>query len=207
MQEVPHGVGWLWSIFGLLKDDMKRLLTAAILVGISLSERLWFDLGPNVELVTITSLIAAVYLGRSYSVAVPLVSLAISDYYLGNTKIFIFTWSAFIMIGLGAVILRQFKSSSFRLSFAGGLYAALGSLFFFFWTNFGVWLLTTMYPKTFTGLMQSYYMGLPFLRWSVVSNLIIAPVGFLSFGVALVGLNWLSRVVASREFGLRELFS
>ena len=46
------------------------------------------------------------------------------------------------------------------------------SVCFFIVTNFGVWALSTMYEKSYAGLLQSYMMGLPFFHNTVLSTLI-----------------------------------
>ena len=60
----------------------------------------------------------------------------------------------------------------------------LGSLFFFLLTNAAVWLFGTMYAPNFAGLMQSYFMALPFFRNSLLGDLFY--VGVLVGGMELV---------------------
>ena len=50
-----------------------------------------------------------------------------------------------------------------------------GSLWFFAWTNFGVWLMDGLYPSTLDGLLASYVAGLPFLRTMLLGNLVLVP--------------------------------
>lgn len=54
------------------------------------------------------------------------------------------------------------------------------SLWFYLWTNFGVWLLDSwgMYPKTLAGLLESYWYGLPFLKLNLLGNFIFVPLSF-----------------------------
>lgn len=92
---------------------MKRLSLSLILVFAAVVERLWWDLGPNVELIMTVSVLASIYLGKNWGVAVALVSLAISDLVLGNTMIMIFTWSGFALIALFGTIIKR------RVSVAG----------------------------------------------------------------------------------------
>lgn len=155
----------------------QKVVITLLLIGVALSERLIFDLGPNIELVTTTSLLAAVYLGFPYCLLVPLVSLAISDTFIGNTNIFLFTWSAYVILGAVALLLRRFSSQSAKLIVSSSLFTLPSSIFFYLWTNFGVWL-QGWYPPTFSGLMQSYLMGIPFLKLNLVGNLILVPTIF-----------------------------
>jgi hypothetical protein len=51
----------------------------------------------------------------------------------------------------------------------------LSTMVFFFWTNFGVVVTTSMYERSFSGLIQSYINALPFLRNQLIGNIIIVP--------------------------------
>ena len=71
--------------------------------------------------------------------------------------------------------------------------ALLGSLVFFLITNFSSWLRQDLpYPMTAAGLMESYWMGLPFLRGTLM--------GDLTFTAVLFGLHAvLSRATAPAD--------
>lgn len=165
---------------------MKNLFISLALIAAAVSERLWFDLGPNIELVMTASVLASIYLGRKWGIGVALLSLMISDFFLGNSLIMIFTWSGFALIAWGGRWLKG-KNGLF-----GAGYGLLGALFFYFYTNFGVWLIGNWYPHTFSGLIQSYVMGLPFLRLHAVGSMV-----FLGSTISLINLFnlriWVSR--------------
>jgi hypothetical protein len=152
---------------------MKKLLMAFFLIAIGVAGRTVFHIAPNVEFVTLASLLAATYLGRRYAILVPFVIMVITDTLIGNTNIFIFTWSAWVMIGFSGLVLRKIKGRKL-------IGAVFASLFFYFYTNFGVWLLDAwgMYSRDFSGLTHCYLMGLPFLKLNLFSNLIFVPAGF-----------------------------
>jgi len=163
---------------------MKNLFISLVLITIAIGERLWFDLGPNVELVMTASVLASIYLGRRWGVGVALVSLMISDFFLGNSLIMIFTWSAFALIAFGGKMIKG--------PLMGAGYGLAGALFFYFYTNFGVWLIGNLYPHTFSGLINCYMMGLPFLRLQAVGSMV-----FLGSTISLIKLFnlriWVSR--------------
>jgi len=70
--------------------------------------------------------------------------------------------------------------------------ASLATAFsFFLVSNFAVWAVWAMYPKTVAGLMECYTMGLPFFRREVVSDVLFSAVFF--------GLPALAGVVANRR--------
>lgn len=132
------------------------------------------DLGapPNLELVTAAAFGAAVLLRSRWAFAVPLAITVVSDLVLGNTAIALYTWSAWVIIGLGALLAR--RSSGWRRVAAGAGFGLAGSLFFFLWTNAGVWL-QGWYAPGLDGLLASYVAGLPFLRTMLLGNLVLVP--------------------------------
>lgn len=156
---------------------IKKIFIAVGLIAFGVLGRTVFDLPPNVELVTLSCFLAAVYLGGAFSVLVPLGIMVTSDVIIGNNQIFIFTWTAYIAIGLSALVLRRFKRQDLNLVSASTLFAVPSSLLFYLWTNFGVWY-QGWYPPTLSGLTESYVMGLTFLKFNLVGNLIFVPLGF-----------------------------
>jgi len=167
---------------------MKNLFISLVLITIAIGERLWFDLGPNVELVMTASVLASIYLGRRWGVGVALVSLMISDFFLGNSLIMIFTWSAFALIAFGGKMIKG--------PLMGAGYGLAGALFFYFYTNFGVWLIGNLYPHTFSGLIQSYVMGLPFLRLHAVGSVLL-----LSGSMVLIEI--VNKLISLKSSGTR----
>lgn len=147
---------------------MRKIFFALLLIAFGVLFRTNWHLGPNVEFVTAATLISTVYLGRKFSILVPLTIMGISDFIIGNSSIFIFTWSAYILMGF------------FSRKRAPWLNSIFASLLFYFWTNFGVWALDSfwMYSKDLAGLMRCYYMGLPFLRFNLIGNLLFVSLSF-----------------------------
>ena len=158
-----------------IKGIMKKWLVALGLILLAVGERLWFDLGPNVELVMLSSVVAGLYLGRWWGVLVGVVSLLVSDMVLGNTWIALFTWSAFGLIGAGGVVLRRWRGE--KRMIAGMGYGLAAATWFYLYTNFGVWLISGMYERTLIGLWKSYVMALPFFGVHAVSNMLMLPAG------------------------------
>lgn len=162
------------------------LFLALVLLGV-LFRTVW-HLGENIEFVTSSTLLSASYLGLGWAIFTPVVIMFISDLILGNTSIFIFTWSAYMIVGvMGFFGFSMMKKSSvgFKIVMATGL-AAVASIWFYLWTNFGVWLLDSwgMYPKTLVGLIDAYIMGLPFLKINLLGNLVFVPVSFFIAEIA-----------------------
>ncbi len=162
------------------KKLMIECLAAAGLVGAAVVWRLVNNEAmvlPNLELVTAASLVAAVFMRRPVALAVPVAAMVVSDAIIGGSMP-LFTWSAFLVIAVSGLWLRRFVQAPQKLVLATGGTGLAAALFFFAWTNFGVWFMAdgSFYPKTWEGLMLCYTYGLPFLRGSLVSGVIVAPV-------------------------------
>ena len=149
---------------------------------LALSERVVFDLGPNIELVTATMLLAVFYFGQKQALLLTAAVLIVSDLIIGNSLIFLFTWSGFLIPVV--IIGTTFGKRNFeplQKIFLGTSSGIISNLFFYFWTNFGVWMLDTwgMYTNDMSGLLSSYINALPFLRLQLTSTLIFVPTGFV----------------------------
>jgi len=104
-------------------------------------------------------------------------ALLLSDLVLGFHSQVIATYGCLaLIVGIG-FWLRQKKS-------AGNIVIAalVSSILFFVITNFGVWLIDTLYPKTLSGLIECFAMALPFFRNTLSGDML--------FTVILFGLCW-----------------
>lgn len=160
---------------------MKKLVIYLIFI-FAFIERVWFDLGPNIELITLATILSAYYLDRKTTLLLTLGTVAGSDILIGNSNIFLFTWSGLI---LPIFAINIFKNLKINNIFSGTLAGVSSNIFFFFWTNFGVWALDSwgMYPNTALGLISSFVNGLPFLKYQLTSTLFFVPIGFLLYEV------------------------
>ncbi|MBI4990942.1 hypothetical protein HZB96_02495, partial [Candidatus Gottesmanbacteria bacterium] len=155
---------------------------AGFLIILGILFRTIWHLGPNVEFVTTSALLAGSYLGLGYALGIPLTIMLVTDLIIGNTNIFLFTWSGYLVIGYLSHLsnLSHLKRGE-KILGATGL-GVVASIWFYIWTNFGVWLLDSwgMYPKTPPGLIDAYIMGLPFLKYNLMGNLVLVPLSFTS---------------------------
>ena len=174
-----------------MKDQKKYshttsyILLATLFLAAFLERAVW-DLGPNVELITTAMILASIYVGRKEAFWLTLAIMTTTDALLGNTNIFIFTWSGFLIPAIFAgKIFADKKFGQFK-KIVLGTSAGIGSnLFFFLWTNFGVWLIGNMYTKNLTGLLMSYFYGLPFVKPQIISSLIFIPLGMAGIQASL----------------------
>lgn len=107
-------------------------------------------------------------LNRALSLAIPILALLISDYIIG-----FYSWPVMLTV-----------YASFALTLAIGFFirhkinvtmvisaSLLSSVLFYLTTNWAVWAFTPMYAKTFSGLIQSYLMAIPFFSNSLMGDL------------------------------------
>jgi hypothetical protein len=110
----------------------------------------------------------------------PLAIMLLSDIYLGFYHGIVFTWAAFLLVGLYGMGLRS-RSNWFVVPFG-----ALGSAVIFFTvSNFGVWAQGQLYAHTWNGLVQCYAMALPFFRNTFLGDFTYAWLLFGLYAAAL----------------------
>ena len=91
---------------------------------------------------------------------IPIVSLFISDLFIGLHATIPFVYISFILIALLGMYVKKINIVSVLLS----------STIFFLVSNFGVWLL--YYPISTEGLVQCYTLALPFFLNTVLGDLV-----------------------------------
>ncbi len=167
-----------------MKLQNKDFIFAIIAVILGVLTRTIFDLGQNIEMVTAFAIVSGYFFNnKKLAFAVPLITMIVSDIFIKNTNIFLFTWSGFLFGPIAGSLLRRLVNK-FKGNFALGLVGSQGlgvvsTLVFFLWTNFGVWLIGNMYVKDLSGLTLSYINAIPFLVNQLVGNLVIVPIVFV----------------------------
>lgn len=109
------------------------------------------------------------------TVLIALISNAILSWLFGYPMLG--SWLVFMLSGLVLVSLFGQKLQPFNWG-SLGYYAGSGVLFYWVWTNLGVFIAGGLYPHTFEGFLLCFYLAIPFLGHSLLSNLIWAPVLF-----------------------------
>jgi hypothetical protein len=112
----------------------------------------------------------------------PVVTMFVADIFLGFHGLMIWTYGAFLMIGL-----LSFKYFKFNLT-SILILSILSPSVFFLITNFGVWLGSEFYSQALEGLVASYIMGLPFYANSLTSTVLFSA----SFYAAISAASTLS---------------
>ncbi len=131
---------------------------------------------PNVTPIAAMALFSgAAFTSRVLAYFIPLAAMVISDIIIGfhSTVWYVYAGVA-LMVFIGSTIKQL---SVVRV----GLAAILASIIFFLITNFGAWLHHDMYSQNLNGLLQAYVAGLPFLRNSLIANIIFSYLVFYCF--------------------------
>ncbi len=155
----------------------KTFFALALLVVVGVSGRLLphaWDTTP----ITALALFVSVYFGVEYSIFFVLVAMFISDSIIGFYAwqvMFSVYGSFFIASFLGQYIKRHKNIGVIFVTTFGS------SLIFFLVTNWAVWQFGAMYSHSFSGLIQSYVMGIPFFRNSLVGDLFYSGLFFGAF--------------------------
>lgn len=115
---------------------------------------------------------------RRLAFALPLAAMFVSDLLLGLHPLIPVVYAAFVLITIIGLQLRRRRS-------VGTVTAAavVSSVLFFLLTNFGVWALTALYPKTASGLFTTYVAAIPFFRNTLAGDLFYAAVVFGGFAL------------------------
>lgn len=157
---------------------MKNLTLIALILIAAFSR--WIPHAPNVTAITALALLGGAYIQpRALAAILPVAALWLSDLVLGFHSTMLFVYAATTVIALVASFGLK-KSVTIERLAVGSVSA---SLFFFFVTNFGVWMMDTLYPKTAAGLIQCYVMAIPFLGQQVVGDLLYVAGLFGAFQI------------------------
>ena len=122
---------------------------------------------PNFTSLIALSFYVPVLLGIRFLPAL-LISFAITDFIIGYHTGTHWTWGSVLIIGL----ISRYLSNSIFLRMGGALF---GAFIFYLVTNFGVWT-GGMYGYSFTGLMNSYILAIPFFGYSLISTFLFSAV-------------------------------
>ena len=110
------------------------------------------------------------------SVLIPLLAMVISDMFLGIHKTIPYVYISFIIIFfLGRSIKNEITFKKIVII------SLVSSILFFLITNLGVFITGSMYQKSFSGLIQCYFMGIPFFRNTAISDIFYSLTFFYGY--------------------------
>jgi len=174
-----------------MKNDQSKseFILAAALVVMGIATRLLFHAFAisNFNAVMASTVFAGAYLAqKKWAIAIPIVTMFLTDLVIGfyDPAYMAIVYGAFIL----AFVIGRFYAK--KPSFLRYIIVTLGgSLSFFLITNFAWWpFYTTLYPHTISGLIESYTLGLPFYKYSLLSDMLFSAALFGGFEMAKVYL-------------------
>ncbi len=120
----------------------------------------------------------------------PLLIMCLSDMVIGFHRLVPVVYLAIMACSCTGFLLK--RDQSFSRILGSGL---LSSILFFIITNFGVWGLGTMYPKSIMGLMSCYIAAIPFFHNTVIGTVSAL---FIMFGLNTCVQRWVSPAKAAK---------
>ncbi len=141
---------------------------------------------PNATPLVAIALVSSVYIGKRWSLILPVTALAISDALIGwyDWKIMLSVYGSIVLIGC-----VSWAGSKWRGVIPLFFTIVGSSLLFFLVTNAAVWAFSPWYEKTVGGLLYAYTLGIPFWRNMLAGDLVYSFLLFGAFEMARAGLG------------------
>ena len=155
-----------------------RLMALTVFVLVAAASRL-IPHPPNMTSITAIALFGGAYFSdKRLAFLVPLAALFLSDLILGfysHMEVVYLSFALVVCIGIWLQKRRQ-------ILFITGA-ALASSVLFFLLTNFGVWALESLYPKTVAGLFACFVAAIPFFQNTLQGDLFFTAVLFGGFAL------------------------
>lgn len=145
---------------------------------------------PNFTAVAAIALFGGAYFSSKYiALLLPLIALLITDLIIGFHNTMWAVYLSFIAVVIIGMMLQDKKKPGNVL-----LASVSASVLFFVVTNFAVWLMGSLYPKTSEGLVICFTAAIPFFHYNLLGDLFFVGVLFGSFELAKVKFPQLAKV-------------
>lgn len=166
----------------MMDNHKKWFIIAIILILIGFTYRFLPhppNFSPLMAITIFSSFVLSKKINKYFSFSIPLIILFISDLIIGFSIINLFVYIGFLISSLLSYIysLKVQKNIIIHSNLSG----LINNTVFFIISNFGVWIFTNMYSKTWQGLIECYYNAIPFFKNSVLSTLIFTTIIFLIY--------------------------
>lgn len=137
---------------------------------------------PNFAPIAAMALFSGYYLPKKQAFIIPLVTMFISDLFIGfyNPLTMLSVYLSFILITLLGKYVKAQKSWGYV---AGGVLT--GSFLFYLITNFAVWMEPGVtYSRDLQGLLDCYIQAIPFYKYTLAGDIFYSAFFFLSYEFA-----------------------
>ncbi len=159
-----------------VKSKVHKVIPYGLIVILAVLTRL-LPHPPNFAPIDGLALFSGSKFSKKIAVVIPLAAMVLSDIFLGFHNTIFFVYISFVVIAIMGSFIKQTKWYSLAAA------SFLSSVIFFLVTNFGVWYVGGLYPKTFSGLIEAYVMGLPFFGNTLLSDFIYSFSFFYGFAL------------------------
>ena len=105
----------------------------------------------------------------NFSYAIMLFSMLLADFFIGFYSHMVFVYLSLFLIVL--IFFKISKKMNYKNLF---IFSFFGSVIFFLISNFGVWLVGNLYERNINGLIECYFMAIPFFKNTIISTLIFS---------------------------------
>jgi len=166
------------------KSSLSQIILFVALFFLTFLFRTVWHLGANIEFVTCAMILSSYYLGKKSTFWLVLLIMVCTDLVLGNTNIFIFTWTGFLIPTI--VFPKLFQNSKFKIqnleSLGIHIISGLGASIFFL----AIVLITKGRGMGLGDVKLVFVMGL-ILGWpKILAALFLAFVSGALVGIGLV---------------------
>ena len=161
------------------------LLAVFLVLAIAIS-RWTIDL-PNFKPVMAIAMFAGFLFHRpALAFATIFAGLLVSDALIGfyDIRVSMVVYLALLCPVVAGFFVNRWKHNSSKASLGVLGFAGLAAVNFYVLTTLAVWICFDWYPSSFAGLATAFAMGLPFFKWTLMSNIVFCTLLFGS--VALV---------------------
>ena len=178
-----------------MKTNRSLIIIAALLIVASALSRLILYPDNFSPMIAMALFGGAVIRDKKYAVALPILSMFLSDVLFEVLNIAPGFWGWGQLVGYGIMIFIAFLGSSmgrFNAVKVGG-FSILSSLIFYFLSNTSFFILDNPVYHTYTSDLQGYFNclagGLPFLKTGLIADLVFSSILFGSYYLAMQNVN------------------
>jgi hypothetical protein len=165
---------------GLKMDNKARILALLVAIFAAAAMRL-LPHPPNFSPIAAMALFSGAYLPkRPLAFVAPFGGLILSDLALGG----FYPGMNFVYLSFGLTVLTGWAVAKRKTPLRIGGAALASSILFFVLTNFGMWLFSGFYPRTWEGLVACYVAAIPFFQNTVAGDLFFTALLFGGFALA-----------------------
>ena len=167
-----------------MRTNVRDILVGAVLIAIAVFSRVVLHL-PNFAALAAVGLFAGFYFKGNIAFLVPLLSVFISDLFIGfydlGVMVFVYAgWLVPVFIGRSTLAVKGINAWMDKILTVGGKALAVSAVFYLI-SNLGVWLFSGMYQPTFAGLIECYVLAVPFFRATILGDLAFSGLLFGAF--------------------------